>query len=131
MLGFTRKNKKEIRELINEIEHTTYENINLKKQIEIINFYLKKVKQVDEMLDKFSELKINDGYNLTSVDNGNVNIQLGEDVAIYVDDLFTGGKVIKQEANTAILIEKDGTVKKGLTKLKSDAGFSYKLKRVK
>lgn len=53
---------------------------------------------------------------------------LPENVLVYVDDML-GGKVIKQEATKCIYIDKNGNIKTGLTKQKSDKGFSYKLIR--
>ena len=49
-----------------------------------------------------------------------------DDVARYVEDLF-GGKVIEQEANKAILIGKDGSIKTGHTRKACDKGREYKL----
>jgi len=53
-------------------------------------------------------------------------LRLPDNAPVYVDDLL-GGKVIKQEGTKCIVIEKDGSVKTGLTKAGADKGFNYKL----
>lgn len=53
---------------------------------------------------------------------------LPDNVLQYVDDIL-GGKVIKQDGNKCLVIAKDGTVKTGLTKAKTDKGYTYKLVR--
>ncbi len=55
-------------------------------------------------------------------------INLGDDVLVYVDDIL-GGKVIKQEGNKCLVVDKKGNVKTGLTKEKVDKGYDYKLVR--
>jgi hypothetical protein len=53
---------------------------------------------------------------------------LPDNVLVYVDDIL-GGKVIKQQANKCLVIDKDGNVKTGVTKEKPDKGYNYKLIR--
>lgn len=60
--------------------------------------------------------------------DGDAKIELPDDVLRYVDDIL-GGKVVKQEGNKCIVIDKDGNVKTGLTKKKVDKGYAYKLVR--
>lgn len=60
----------------------------------------------------------------------NGHIVFPDNVPQYVDDIF-GGRVIKQEAFKGIVIDKDGNVKTGLTKLPPDIGYSYKLEQNK
>lgn len=54
------------------------------------------------------------------------NLSLTDNVLVYVNDIL-GGKVIKQEGIKCIIVEKDGTVKNGLTKQKPTKGQIYKL----
>lgn len=61
------------------------------------------------------------------VDDG-YSLNLPDDVLRYTEDIL-GGKVIKQEGNKCLIIEKDGSVKTGLTKQKVDNGYNYKLIR--
>lgn len=58
------------------------------------------------------------------------NFHLPDNVLVQVDDIL-GGKVTKQEGIKCIIIEKDGSVKTGLTKQNSDDGYDYKLVRNK
>jgi hypothetical protein len=53
---------------------------------------------------------------------------LPDNVLQYIDDIL-GGKVIKQEGNKCLVIDKKGNVKTGLTKEKVDKGYEYKLVR--
>jgi len=58
------------------------------------------------------------------------NIGVRDEVAVYVDDLFNKDKkVIRQEANTAILISVNGDVVEGYTREKNDKGYNYALIR--
>lgn len=103
---------------------------------DIINNYRSKILKLEKeledardlksILDKFSSLTIN-GSILSSVDS-TIRWEFPDTVLQYTDDIL-GGKVIKQEGTKCILIDKDGNVKIGLTKQKSDKGYSYKLVR--
>ena len=86
---------------------------------------LKKAENLESVLSKFSSI-FGDGDLKFSYSMGTIN--LGDDVLVYVDDLF-GGKVIKQEGIPAIKIETNGVVRTGITKQKADKGYSYKLVR--
>jgi len=103
-----------------------------------INDYLAKILRLEKELDEARNLKaileklypiadwsskISSFFDLSSSD-----IRLPDNVLVYDDDLF-GGKVIKQEGNKAIKIDKNGCVKTGITKSKCDKGYSYKLIR--
>lgn len=57
-------------------------------------------------------------------------VDLSDDIAVYVPDLV-GGKVIKQEANRCIKINKEGDIEEGYTRKRCDKGFNYKLIREK
>jgi hypothetical protein len=85
-----------------------------------------RAERLETLLNKFSGMF---GAESLQWNISSMKLNLGDDVLVYVDDLF-GGKVIKQEAVKAIKIEKDGTVKTGLTKSKADKGYDYKLLRV-
>jgi hypothetical protein len=106
---------------------------------ENVKYYKAEIKYLEERLKKAEnlELILNKLYPLYtsncivfSNDGGCISgkLNLPDDVLVYVDDLF-GGKVIKHVGTKAIKIEKDGTVKTGLTKQKADKGYSYKLIR--
>lgn len=70
-------------------------------------------------------IKAGNGVMMNYVD-GQAYINLGDNVPVYVDDLF-GGKVIKQEATKAIIIYDNGQVVEGVTKEAPDKGRKYKL----
>lgn len=82
------------------------------------------VKQILEKLVKDNDITMS----FVSSAWANGEMVFPDDVPRYVEDLF-GGKVIKQEANKAIRITKDGTVTTGLTASSPDKGYSYKLVR--
>src|SRR5574343_7023 len=91
---------------------------------------LEEAKNLKEILEKMSSMTINgQGF---AVSGGAWSIasefNLPDDVLRYVDDIL-GGKVIKQEGTKCLVIDKDGNVKTGLTKQKSEKGYSYKLVR--
>jgi len=88
---------------------------------------LKEARDLKTILEKMSGITFN-GQNVFYDLSSSMNISFSDEVAQYVDDLF-GGKVIKQEANKAIIITKEGEVKTGLTKEKVDKGYKYKLIR--
>ena len=88
---------------------------------------LEQAKNLESILNRFNSIFTTDGVCL-KVDYMSGKLILPDDVLVYVEDLF-GGKVIKQEATKAILIESDGTIKTGLTKQKADKGYGYKLVR--
>lgn len=108
-----------------------YSAITYKEHCEILEKELKQAKDLKEILNKFSSMSIN-GFNFATVggcfDIGYGGITLPDNVLVYVDDIL-GGKVIKQEGNKCLVIDKDGNVKTGLTKQKPDKGYNYKLVR--
>ncbi len=87
---------------------------------------LEQARNLEKILDKFTSIFGTSDLKF-SYSMGTLN--LGDDVLVYVDDLF-GGKVIKQEGIPAIKIETNGVVRTGITKQKADKGYSYKLIRV-
>ena len=105
---------------------------------ENVKYYKAEIKDLEERLKKAEnlELILQKLYPLTTfndcisfTDSGGYmkgELILPDSVLQYVDDLF-GGKVIKQEGIKAIKIEKDGTIKTGLTKQKADENRVYKL----
>jgi hypothetical protein len=57
-------------------------------------------------------------------------MQLDDNIASIEFDLFIKNKpIVKQLSTKAILIDKNGEVKKGFTSIKADKGYSYKLVR--
>lgn len=89
---------------------------------------VKEAKDLKDILEKLSSMTINGvGFSISG-GNWNTEIRLPDTFLQYTDDIL-GGKVIKQEGNKCLVIDKDGNVKTGLTKQKKDKGFSYKLIR--
>ncbi len=75
-----------------------------------------------------SVLTYNDGNGLIEWrDTG--EIILPDKYPVYTKDIITNSKVIKQEANKVIKINKKGEVTEGLTKQKNDKGYKYVLIR--
>lgn len=109
----------------------------LYKNISILELQLKESKQekekntdLKEILNKLSSIKIN---GLSYSDTGGTwktDFTVSDNVLVYVDDIL-GGKVIKQEGVTCVVVSKDGNTRIGLTKQKPDKGFNYKLIREK
>jgi hypothetical protein len=99
-----------------------------KAEIKELEERLKKAENLELILQKLYPLTTFNGC-ISFTDSGGYmkgELILPDNVLQYVDDLF-GGKVIKQEGVRAIKIEKDGTIKTGLTKQKADDGRLYKL----
>ena len=87
---------------------------------------LKDARNLKEILVKITNLSIND---ISFSDcSGYYKIEIPDTVLQYTEDIL-GGKVIKQEGNKCLIINKNGEVKTGLTKQKIDKGYSYKLIR--
>lgn len=104
-----------------------------------INDYLAKIMKLEQELKEAKDLKlileklyplyeIIGSDSVLSFTNGGYSLNLPDTVLQYTDDIL-GGKVIKQEGVKCLIVEKDGTVKTGLTKQKVDKGYSYKLIR--
>jgi hypothetical protein len=96
-----------------------------KAEIKDLEERLKKAENLETILTKFYSIFTSSGQ-ILKMDYMSGELILPDDILRYVDDLF-GGKVIKQEGVKAIKIEKDGTIKTGLTKQKADEGRIYKL----
>lgn len=94
------------------------------KEITELKEQLEKAKSLESILNKLAD------ESLRIVSCGEVD--LPDKYPVYVDDLLgsEGDRVIKQEANKALLIDPDGGVEVGYTKTKCDKGFKYVLKRV-
>jgi hypothetical protein len=89
---------------------------------------LSEAQNLKSILEIMSSMTINGlGFSVTG-GNWNTEFTLPDNVLVYVDDIL-GGKVIKQEGNKCLIIDKNGDVKTGLTKHSVDKGFSYKLMR--
>jgi len=99
------------------------ENLKLKEE-------LKEAKDFKKVLDKLTENSLYsiNGLAACGFTNGSFILQTPDNVLVYVDDIL-GGKVIKQEANKCLVIDKNGNVKTGLTKEKVDKNYTYKLVR--
>ena len=90
---------------------------------------LKEAKDLKLILEKLYSLhQVISNGSILSFTNGGCSFNLPDTVMQYTEDIL-GGKVIKQEGVKCLIIEKDGTVKTGLTKQKVDKGYSYKLIR--
>lgn len=105
---------------------------NLNSQVVILKKELAEAKDLKGLLEKLTD-KITLTTRGYAIENGCSSVadleeMLSDNILKYVDDIL-GGKVIKQEANKAIVISKTGEVKTGLTKQKTDKGFTYKLVR--
>lgn len=87
---------------------------------------LAEARNLKSILEKFSDFSVN-GIHFGSV-GGSINLNLPDTVLEYTEDIL-GGKVIKQEGIKCLIIKKDGSVEKGLTKQKPDKGYTYKLIR--
>jgi len=105
-----------------------YSAITYKQHCKNLEEELEKAKDLKSILEKMSSLTVN-GSNIWA-DGATIStgFRLPDNVLVYVDDIL-GGKVIKQEGNKCLVVSKDGTVKTGLTKSKTDKGYSYKLVR--
>lgn len=121
----TNKEYLELIKLVREFNWTrTYKELYEESKVE-----LKEAKDLKVILEKLYPL--NDFKNsLRYSDGGSIDWgqELPDNVLVYVDDIL-GGKVIKQEGTKCIVISKDGKITEGITKQKSDKGYSYKLVR--
>ena len=98
-------------------------------EIALLRIELSQAKDLKRILEKIYPPFVTGGANFVFGSNGEAGkLILPREFAEYVDDLF-GGKVLKQEGNMAIKIDKNGEVQKGLTKQKVDKGYTYKLVR--
>lgn len=95
---------------------------------------LLEAKNLKTVLDKLSDKVF--AFNEYSIGAAscinNISVaDLPKNVAVYEEDLLTKKQIIKQEAHKAILIDKDGNIKTGITLSKKDAGYNYSLVRQK
>jgi len=105
-----------------------------------INDYLAKILKLEKELSEAKDLKmifekitdtrtINSG-NLVCGSYSPFMIKLNDNIASIEFDLFTKNKlIVKQISTKAILIDKNGKITEGVTSIKADKGYSYKLVR--
>ncbi len=126
---------------VDQIEKLEHEKSSLSKQVSTLDKKLnKKNIELESRMGKrccsgdFCECVYTEPslgvYNIHASSGCSTTIkqELSDNVAVYVDDL-AGGKVIKQEANKCVKINKEGEIEEGYTKKKCDKGYSYKLIR--
>lgn len=92
---------------------------------------LKEARDLKIILEKITGkwLTGTNGVCINTISGGyDYQLSLNENVLQYAEDIL-GGRVIKQEGTKALIIDKEGNVRKGLTKQKPDKGYSYKLIR--
>lgn len=100
------------------------------KHIEIVAKLEQEIKEARDLkliLEKLYPLYSMNG-SVVGMNGSSWNLNLPDTVLQYTEDIL-GGKVIKQEGTKCLVVDKDGNVKTGLTKQKSDKGYSYKLVR--
>ena len=119
------------------ITNKTHNKILSEEKNEVAKIYQKRIDTLTEELKEARDLKLileklypmrEIFSSIGSVCNGNVSLNLPDTVLQYTEDIL-GGKVIKQEGIKCLVVEKDGTVKTGLTKQKADKNYNYKLVR--
>lgn len=110
--------KKDYKKLLNDLKNKDHEIESLKKD-------LSHARDLRAILEKLYPIKL---FANGLVFDGSCELRLPDNVLVYTEDLL-GGKVIKQEGNKAIVIDKEGNVKTGLAKQKRDKGYAYKLVR--
>jgi len=108
---------------IEELEISLHES--MKREAELKED-LKNAKDLKEILGKVGSLFGSEF--LMANGSAGYALNLPDTVLQYTEDIL-GGKVIKQEGNKCLIIDKEGKVKTGLTKEKVDKGYSYKLIR--
>lgn len=122
------KTEKQHKKIVDEVHKL---NLDYLKQIETLKIELKEARDLSKVIEKLT------GYTTDILDklgtyatagSSYISANLPDNVLVYVDDIL-GGKVIKQEGNKCLVIEKDGSVKTGLTKQSNDKGYAYKLVR--
>lgn len=78
--------------------------------------------------DRLLERLVDKAASFSTLLNISGELVMPDNIPVYVDDHF-GGRVIRQEGTLVIEIERDGTLKTGLTKRPADPGFTYILNR--
>lgn len=117
------------------VEYTTHIG-NYANEITSLRQELNQAKDLSSILDKVlynqPQLYSRTGIISTLCDNGSGYIlELSDDIPQYVEDIFDQEKkVIKQESNLGIQIDKEGNVTTGRTKLPCDKYRNYKLKQL-
>jgi hypothetical protein len=95
---------------------------------------LKEAKDLSFILNKINDkncITVAGTGLISSSSMGIPTISLSDDIPQYVVDIFDDSKkVIKQESNLGILIDKDGNVTKGRTRFGNDKDRNYKLKQL-
>lgn len=97
---------------------------DLRGDMKTLREKLEKAENLKDILSKISNI---DGVIWGSA-GGAFSYNLPSNVATYETDIL-GGQVIKQEATKCLIVDKEGSVKTGLTKQSPDKGFTYKLIR--
>lgn len=104
---------------------------------EIVQGYEQKIAEYKEKADlkhllnkliERSNLLYSGSNTIRFSDSGRLEVEFPNDIPRYVEDYF-GGKVFKQEANTVVVLSKDGSAKYYQTKKSPDKGYSYILVR--
>lgn len=88
---------------------------------------LEEARNLKLIIEKLYPLYSMEG-SILSGSNGSWSLNLPDNVLQYTEDIL-GGKVIRQEGNKCLVVDKEGKVKTGLTKQKVDKGYRYKLVR--
>jgi len=122
MFWITKYRHNKIVEEYKEAIQTQKENLNRKEKFEDICEKLTNIS--DKLADKTSDL-------ITSLDGitcagGWSEINLPDNVPVYVDDYF-GGKVIKQESHPVTILDEKGKATYGVTAKKLPKGQTYHL----
>ena len=107
------------------------------EEIERLEKELKEAKDLKEILETLSLGNSNcitysgSGGICLTMNGDHINFKLTDDIPQYVEDIFDSSKkVIKQESNLGIQIDKEGNVTTGRTKLPCDKNRNYKLKQI-
>ena len=127
---------KGVKDLIVIITKKKEEIERLEKELQRLEKELQESKDLKSILQKIGEISSVTYNKLTSLsfinDSGCFNeLTLSDNIPQYVEDIFDSEKkVIKQESNLGILIDKEGKITTGRTKLPCDKNKNYKLKQL-
>jgi hypothetical protein len=95
---------------------------------------LKEAKDLSDILCTITSSKNNltGNSSINVISFGDITrLSVSDDIPQYVEDIFDKDKkVIKQESNLGITIDKDGNVKTGRTRFACDKNRNYKLKQI-
>ena len=105
-------------------------------EIERLEKELKEAKDLSSILNRIGEIGCTTFNKLASLNFTNScgtfnELVLPDNIPQYVEDIFDNEKkVIKQESNLGIIIDKEGEITTGRTKLPCDKNKNYKLKQI-